>query len=426
MSAGYLVDLKKPTKAEPSIQLASDLLSRSFAPLSWAIGDIVPEGVTLVVGPPKVGKSWLLLQFAIAIACGSAIWDGREPEEVGEVLLLALEDNDRRLQSRIRKLNEQPAANAHPTDGDTQLANFSRLHLATEWPRMDKGGVVELEHWLAAHPNVRMVVIDTLGRFRPLDSGRGSAYQADYTIGAELKPLADRYNVAIVLVHHTRKMAASDPLDTISGTQGLAGSVDAALLLRRERGKMDAALYVTGRDIEDERNYALRFDTPTCTWSAIGSVDEAKRTPERQAIIDLLSRMGPTTPVEISTALGKERAAVRQLLSKMLRNGELMVTDGNYCLSATCSNKDDDSHDGYNGKRGYSTNSSNSRSSANTDTPSTPVTPVTVVTPITVGTAHTSDERDTYNGQMTSAQFCRTAGAPVTVVTTSEAGFDTD
>lgn len=321
----------KRQPAAPHIQRVDELLTLKFNPIAWAIRDMIPEGVTMLVGPPKVGKSWLTLQCGIAVASATSIWKGREAEIAGEVLILALEDNDRRMQSRVKKLRASGAElNVHREGVTVRAQDVSRLYFATEWPRMDEGGLDHLDTWLTDHPHARLVIIDTLGRFRPPENGRGSAYQADYAIGATLKPLADKHNVALVLIHHTRKQAAGDVLDTVSGTQGLTGSVDALLLLRRERGQMDAALYVTGRDIEHEQDYALQFDPETCTWSSVGSVHEARVTRERADIFNFLRKNGPSKPKDIAEGLEKKGPAIRRLLQKMFADAEVTVTDGRY------------------------------------------------------------------------------------------------
>jgi hypothetical protein len=313
----------------PLIQRADELLRRQFAPIRWAILDLLPEGVSLLVGAPKVGKSWLALQFAIAITDGSPVWTGRAPEVAGDVLLLGLEDNDRRMQSRIAKLREaQTETDARART--TRAPDVSRLHFATEWPRMDKGGLEHLDEWLAAHPACRLVIIDTLARFRPPESGSANAYASDYAVGAALKPISDRHNVALLLLHHTRKMASSDVLDTVSGTQGLTGSVDALLMLRRERGQFDAALYVTGRDIEHEEDHALQFHGETCTWSSVGNVHEAQLTRERREIVEFLRVNGPSQPKEIAEALGKNRTTTRRLLQKLFADGHVRGDGGRY------------------------------------------------------------------------------------------------
>jgi len=307
----------------------AEVLARDIPPARWAVRDLVPEGVSLLVGAPKVGKSWLGLQFGICIADGSPLWRGREPEAAGDVLMLALEDNDRRIQTRAGKLLDARTdvdERGHPV----RKADCARLHYATSWPRMDAGGIEQLSEWLTEHPDARLVVIDTLGRFRPPESARASAYAQDYKIGELLKPLADRHGVAILLLHHTRKAAAADVLDAVSGTAGLSGSVDALLILRRERGAMDAALYVTGRDIEHEVDHALKFDAPTCTWSSVGTVADAQMSRERAEVLGFLQDSGPASPREIAEGVGRTGGAVRRLLGKMVRDGEVRNQSGKY------------------------------------------------------------------------------------------------
>lgn len=195
---------------------------------------------------------------------------------------------------------------------------------------MNQGGLAHLDGWLARHSEARLVVVDTLGLFRPVETGRESAYQADYAIGAALKPISDRHNVAMMLSHHTRKQEASDVLDSISGTQGLAGSVDAVLILRRERGHMDAALYVTGRDIEHEQDYALEFNADTCAWRSLGTVREARLSKERVAVLDFLKRHGPSKPKDIAEGIQKKQGTTRKLLHDMFKAGDVFVFNGLY------------------------------------------------------------------------------------------------
>jgi hypothetical protein len=361
----------KRERTAPTIQRADALLVRTFAPIRWAIRDLLPEGLSLLVGPPKVGKSWLTLQLAIAISDGSSLWFGRPKEEQGDVLMLALEDNDRRLHSRLSKLNDSRSEMArNAQEMWLRTPDVSRIHFATSWPRMDKGGIEDLDKWLTANPATRLVIIDTLQKFRPHDNGRSTAYSSDYAIGDALKPLADRHKVAILAVHHTRKMTAPDVLDTVSGTQGLTGSVDALLLLRRERGQMDAALFVTGRDIEREDDVALQFNSESCTWSALGSVHTVAKTRERKAILDFIRGNGPSKPKDIAEGLGKKGSAVRRLLQKLFADGEVRIEDGKYLLPLIHSS-------------GNAGNSSGTGADGDAGTTDTSVTPVTTVTGVT-------------------------------------------
>jgi len=320
----------------PTITRASDLLTVQFADMSWAIKDLVPQGVMVCVGPPKIGKSFFILQGLIAVAEGSAIWPGRAAEVQGDVLYLALEDNDRRMSSRLKKLQGARGAVVAGEGKDDWLTvtpTLDRLHYSTRWARMHEGGLEAIEEWLIAHPGARLVAIDTLACFRKPSTKGGNAYEADYEIGHALKQLADKYGVSILLVHHTKKGEAPDIMDSVNGTTGINGSVDGTLILRRERGQMDAALFVTGRDIEREEDYALRFNSDTCLWSAVGTVADVQQSDSRRAILEFLEANGPSVPRDIATGLGKNQNTTRRMLQKMLAAGVVTEANGAYSLT---------------------------------------------------------------------------------------------
>ena len=201
----------------PKTLTAAELLDLELPPIRWSVTGLLPEGVTLLAGKPKLGKSWMALGIAIAISTGGVAL-GTRPVEMGEVLYMALEDNHRRLRKRLEKL----------LTGETP----ERLHIATEWPRMDEGGAEALERWLEAHPDARLVVVDILKRVRPRTSPNRSVYEADYEALEAMQRLAAEYEVSILVVHHLRKLGAADPLDEISGSTGLSGGADGVLVLQ--------------------------------------------------------------------------------------------------------------------------------------------------------------------------------------------------
>ena len=308
------------TRIVPHIVVLATGLARRLPPVQWAIPDILPEGLTLLAGKPKLGKSWLALAMALAVASGGVAL-GTYPVTQGEVLYLALEDNERRLQSRAQQL----------------LASMSSvpnsISFELRWPRLDQGGLLHLEEYLQTHPDVRLVVIDTWARVSPKAQHRQrSQYEDEYAALTPLKYLADTYRVSILAIHHLRKMRGDDVLDEITGSIGLTGAVDGALILKRERGQHEASLFVTGRDIEHEQQLALRFDAQTAMWMLVGNAEEVKRTKERQDILDLLSEQFPEgmTPRQVAEALDKNYHTTRCLLRKMEVAGEIQHTDSQY------------------------------------------------------------------------------------------------
>ncbi len=305
---------------KPSPFTLQELLARELPPVRWAIPDILPEGLTLLAGKPKLGKSWFALSVALSIAAGGFAL-GKQPVTQGEVLYLALEDNERRLQSRAKQL----------------LASMSGVPSGIEfelhWPRLDQGGLKHLEEYLETHPNVRLVVVDTWAKVSPQSQSRQrSQYEGDYEALTPLKYVADTYRVSILAVHHLRKMGADDVLDEITGSIGVTGAVDGALILKRERGQGEATLFVTGRDIEQEQQFALTFDPTTALWTLVGNAEEFKRTKERQEIIDLLTEQLPDgmSPRQVAEALDKNYHTTRSLLRKMEDAGEVRHTNNLY------------------------------------------------------------------------------------------------
>jgi len=320
----------------PRVHRAADLLNVEFAPVQWAIEGIIPEGVTILSGDPKIGKSWLVYQACLAVAAGLPFWRGRATEAAGEVLLLALEDNPRRLRRRLDKLLLHFSTFRPTASGGGAIAvppDIQHLHYATEWPRAETG-VDYLVEWLRANPGARLVAIDTVSAFRNPEPGRKSAYATDYAVGEMLKPLSREFKTAILLVMHNRKQASDDPLQLVSGTQGMTGGVDNVIVLRRDRGAMDAGLYVDGRDIEQPQELALRFREGM--WSSDGTtVEEAKLSKERRRVIEtILALASRATSGAISDALAESQkpGAVRKMLSDMVAAGDLRNEDGVYVV----------------------------------------------------------------------------------------------
>ena len=309
-----------PLAGQPAIFSLQDLLSWEVPPIRWAIPAILPEGLTLLIGKPGLGKSWLALSLALSIAAGGMAL-GTQPVTQGDVLYLALEENARRLQARARQL----------------LASMtgvpSGMECALDWPRLGEGGLTSLEDYLKAHPNTRLVVIDTWAKLAPPSGKRRCPqYEGDYEALTPLKRLADTYHVSILAVHHLRKTASSDVLDEITGSTGMTGAVDGTLILKRERGQTEGSLFVTGRDIEREQQLALSFDAATAQWTLVGDAEEVGRTRARQEILDLLREQCPDgmSARQIAEALEKNYHTTRSLLRKMEDTGKVRRSAGRY------------------------------------------------------------------------------------------------
>jgi hypothetical protein len=301
----------------PKILSAVELMALEIPEPRWAVPELIPEGLTIFAGRPKLGKSWLMLGLAIAVA-GSGRALGQIKVTEGDVLYIALEDSAKRLQQRI----------------ETQLAGStppSRLHLAREWPR-GEGGVAQLEAWLNEHPQARLIIVDTLVRFRA-ESRRDRSYDSDYADLGPLQRLAIMFGIAIVVVHHVRKLPADDWIDTLSGTLGLAGAADGLLGLFRVRGESQAVLKTTGRDVE-EQELGVRFNPETCSWALLGSAETTVMlTAERQAVLTGMSclvsgKSGLVSARHLAVHLKKSIPATVKLLQRLQGEGLVVSSRG--------------------------------------------------------------------------------------------------
>ena len=287
---------------------ASALMGMKFDPIRYVVPGYVAEGLTLFAGSPKIGKSWAAMGLAIAVSAGGLALGSIKCDQ-GDVLYLALEYNLRRLQSRLRIMQRQVAP--------------QRLTLITEWPALDDGCLDELEAWAQEAENPRLIIVDVLAKIRPPAKGNDQLYDADYRTMTGLHAFATRHRLAVLVVHHTRKMEAEDPFDQVSGTRGLTGAADTVMVLKRDIGTAKTVLYVRGRDVE-EIETALEFKRDIGTWIILGAAHEVGKTNERQAILNVLAGSEqPLTAVEVSDLLGKSNAAIRQALTRMWKAGEI-------------------------------------------------------------------------------------------------------
>jgi hypothetical protein len=253
------------------------------------------------------------MNLGVAIASGGMALGSIRVDE-GDVLYLALEDNGRRLQSRLRMVLQ----------GDTAPA---RLTLATECPTLHDGGRERITGWLDAHPDARLVVVDVFARMRGTTARGADKYESDYRAVADLKAIADLYDVAMILVHHTRKTEADDYLDSVSGSQGLAGAADGVAILARSRGAAAAVLKITGRDVT-EADHALDFDAPTGTWKILaGPASDYSQSAQRRQILNHLRDFEGDGPKAIAAATGLDHNVVKHLVRKMV-DADVLDTDG--------------------------------------------------------------------------------------------------
>ena len=269
---------------------ADTLQSTAYEPVSFVVDDLLPQGLHLLAGAPKIGKSWLALWLCLCAAQGKPLWTfATRP---CEVLYLCLEDSFQRIQSRLFDLTED----APPT-----------LHFAVMSQQLHNGLVEQIEQFLKEHPKTRLIVIDTLQRIRTAGND-ANPYASDYRDIGVLKALADKHRIAILLVHHLRKMNDDDSMNMISGTTGLSGATDSNFVLRKsQRRENTATLYCTGRDIP-YRELALEFDGEDHVWKLLSDNCEQTEQPNERILFLLSELMRDRaefigTPTELSAQI---------------------------------------------------------------------------------------------------------------------------
>lgn len=224
------------------------LMEKRFSKTKFCIDTLLPQGVTVLGGAPKVGKSWLVLDMCVRVAKGKNVFNLSSKK--GTVLYLCLEDTERRIQERLSYITDEVPEN---------------IFFATAANTLADGLCQQIEDFVSEHPDTVLIAIDTFQLVRT-NSGEPS-YAGDYQEIAKMKSIADKNNISILLVHHLRKQGDNDPLNKLSGTTGISGAVDAVFILdKNRREEKHATLICTGRDIE-YREMQLKFDHKICVWN---------------------------------------------------------------------------------------------------------------------------------------------------------------
>jgi len=223
------------------------LLSTPLPPIRFTVSTLLPQGLSVLAGAPKVGKSWLSLQICLAVAKGENLWG--LPTKRCSVLYLCLEDSFARIQSRLFDIGDDAPEN---------------IHFVIMADIIGAGLEEQIENFLSAHSDTALIVIDTLQKVRSLTND--NAYAADYHDVGSLKAIADKHSIAVLSIHHTRKQKDDDPMNMVSGTTGITGAADSSFVLKEtKRGSGRATLYCTGRDIE-YREIELVQDKENHCW----------------------------------------------------------------------------------------------------------------------------------------------------------------
>lgn len=292
------------------------LMNTPLQPLRFMVDSLISQGLHVLAGSPKVGKSWLALWLSVVVAKGEPVWNMQTRQ--GTTLYLCLEDSRLRIQNRLFEIMED----APPS-----------VHFCTDAFIIGGGLEERIETFVAEHPDSVLIIIDTLQMVR--GSGYDNTYANDYRDLSILKKLADKHGVAILLIHHLRKENADDVFNRISGTTGVQGAVDSSFTpIEDKRGSGKAKLSCIGRDIEYREICLSRNEDNV--WE---KVSDTREQPELlgDAIISLLSEFMKSvshfigTPTELADKLftqSGERISPKKISQRILQNAEALASAG--------------------------------------------------------------------------------------------------
>ncbi len=292
---------------------APDLQTMEFPPFAWIVQDILPaEGAALLCSRPKFGKSWLALDLCLGCAADRFILGTIKPRQ-GDVLYLALEDSKRRLQRRMTKL--LPFGSKWS----------ERLRLTTEWRRLHEGGLEDIRAW---HDHTKekggkpiLVVVDVLAKVRKPTRPGTPQYEADYEALTGITKLANELGIAILVVHHVRKMQADDLMEMVSGTYGITGAVDTILVMANKPS--GTVLDIRGRDAE-QAELAIEFEKLSCRWRILGDAAEVHLSEQQSKILAALRQAGePLGAADLEKITEIKRDTLGKALYRLANEGTI-------------------------------------------------------------------------------------------------------
>lgn len=312
-NTGYTPE--KPVHEDEDLPILSlyDLMTHDWPEPPWIVPGILPVGLAVLAGRPKVGKSWLALQLAQAVAIGGRFLG--ECVERGPVLYLALEDVPRRLKRR--------AAMQGWKDIEAQC-DFMGAEGLRKIGLLNKGGGLRIAKGIRKH-GYRLVVVDTLSR--AISGDQDSVVEMTAALGP-LQSMAQQRQCCVLILDHHNKMALRDmvegtPLDVIAnilGSISKAGVADWIGGMYRTQGKEGTSLAFTGRDVE-ERQFTLKQDNVTRCWQIVSEEGKVKISEGREQILETLRTLGRCTCTELADGLSRNRGNVYKQLSDLVSAG---------------------------------------------------------------------------------------------------------
>lgn len=305
--------------ADKNVKLAvidgETLMDMKLPPTKFCVETLLPQGMCILGGASKIGKSWWVLDLCVRIAKGEPMWDLKTTK--GTTLYLCLEDTLRRVQNRLLCITDEVPPNT-----------FFAISAGT----LSDGLCEQIREFVKEHPDTVFVAVDTFQIVR--NNNIDTSYANDYDEIRLLKQLADELNICLLLVHHLRKQGDSDPFNKLTGTTGIVGAVDTAFVLDKSKRNADSAtLYCTGRDVED-RQLELQFSKKDFVWKMLRDSMENREMllpKEMELLIEFMkvqkSYSGSNTELRDTVSSNRATWRIAFTLPTTTRNGMLTATE---------------------------------------------------------------------------------------------------
>ena len=272
----------------PAISAAS-LMEMTVDPREFVVREFLSHGLSILGGAPKCGKSWFVLDLCLHVATGEPFLGF--PVTKGTVWYISLEDTKEDLYRRLDILTDEEPQNLFFSTEEDPIGT------------MAEGMEKHLNNFMDQHPDTKLIVIDTFQLAR--GNAKESNYANDYADTQKLKKIADARKVAILLVHHLRKMPDPDPVNMLSGSTGLSGGVATSFVMYRTPQEELTKLYCKGRHILP-RILELRFNETACVWEKLSDSRqvESKLPQDLRVLLEFMKECGHFSGT--STALTRE------------------------------------------------------------------------------------------------------------------------
>ena len=295
---------------------AAELPSMEIPPIDFLVQGLVPEGLSILGGAAKTGKTYLLLQLAVSLASGTPFLNRDVPKK-RRVLYYYLERGCRQVKTRFEEIYGSDFS--PPAD----LIFVHRL------PRLSLGGLAILEQHIERY-SPEVVIFDTWQNIRAETKGTQNAYEKEYAELAFIKgQIMAKFGVSVFLAHHLKlfkKGDITDPMSMFNGSAAISGAVDTAMLMFRERFSETATLSVFGRDVEDTVIELVK--RKTAGWKESedgGSIRLIGETDFQREIIAVLEKHpdGVTARDVAKKLPGTQYDSIQRQLKRWFDNGKI-------------------------------------------------------------------------------------------------------